>query len=131
MGGYQMSNASSDAFKIRRAPNRKFYVRGNREAICLPNGSLRYFETQRDAWAFLTDCDGPEIHKIRRIAEFNPDRVETAMRRRQSLLPDHRPTPMSTMRSTKRAMYQGDEGSASRCQNPPDSDRISPMGVAH
>jgi hypothetical protein len=43
-----MSDESSDAFKIHRAPNGKFYVRENGEAICLPNGSLRYFETQRD-----------------------------------------------------------------------------------
>ena len=59
-----MSNESSDAFKIRRAPNGKFYVWGNDEAICLPNGSLRYFETQRDASTFLTDCDRPDIDKI-------------------------------------------------------------------
>jgi hypothetical protein len=51
-----MSSESSEAFKIRRAPSGKFYVRGDSEAICLPNGSLRYFETQRDAWASLTDC---------------------------------------------------------------------------
>ena len=37
-----MSNQSSDTFKIRLAPNRKFYVWGNGEAICLPNGNLRY-----------------------------------------------------------------------------------------
>jgi hypothetical protein len=59
-----MSNESSAAVKIHRAPNGKFYVWGNGEAICLPNGSLRYFETQRDAWTFLTDCDRAEIHKI-------------------------------------------------------------------
>jgi len=59
-----MSNESSDAFKIRRAPNRKFYVWANGEAVCLPNGSLRYFETQRDAWTFLSDCDRAEIDKI-------------------------------------------------------------------
>jgi hypothetical protein len=59
-----MSNASSDAVKIHRAPNGKFFVWGNGQAICLPNGSLRYFETQRDAWTFLTDCDRPEIDKI-------------------------------------------------------------------
>ena len=59
-----MSNESSDAFKIHRAPNGKFYVRGDGEAICLPNGSLRYFETEREAWAFLTDFDRPEIDKI-------------------------------------------------------------------
>jgi hypothetical protein len=59
-----MSNESSDAFKIHRAPNGKFYVRGNDEAICLPNGNLRYFETEHDAWAFLTDCDRAEIGRI-------------------------------------------------------------------
>jgi hypothetical protein len=59
-----MSSESSDAFKIRRAPNEKFYVCGDGEVICLPNGSLRYFETEHDAWAFLTDCDRAEIGKI-------------------------------------------------------------------
>ena len=59
-----MSDESSDAFKIRRAPNGKFYVWRNGEAIGLPNGSLRYFETQRDARTFLTDCDRAEIDKI-------------------------------------------------------------------
>jgi hypothetical protein len=44
-----MSDESCDAFKIRRAPCGKFYVRGDDEAICLPNGSLRYFETEHDA----------------------------------------------------------------------------------
>jgi hypothetical protein len=59
-----MSDESSDAFKIRRAPSGKFYVRVDGEAICLPNGSLRYFETEREAWAFLADCDRAEIDKI-------------------------------------------------------------------
>ena len=59
-----MSDESSDAFKIHRAPNGKFYVRENGEAICLPNGSLRYFETQRDAWTFLTNCDRAAIEKL-------------------------------------------------------------------
>jgi len=59
-----MSNESSDAFKIRRAPNRKFYVWGNREAICLPNGNLRYFENEREAWAFLAKHDAAEISRI-------------------------------------------------------------------
>jgi hypothetical protein len=59
-----MSNESSDVFKIRRAPNGKYYVWGNGETICLPNGGLRYFETERDARTFLTDCDRIEIDKI-------------------------------------------------------------------
>jgi hypothetical protein len=59
-----MSSESSDAFKIRRAPNEKFYVCGDSEAICLPNGNLRYFETERDAWAFLAECERAEIGRI-------------------------------------------------------------------
>jgi len=59
-----MSNESSDAFKIRRAPNRKFYVWGNREAICLSDGNLRYFESEREAWAFLAKRDAAEISRI-------------------------------------------------------------------
>ena len=59
-----MSNQSSDTLKIRRAPNRKFYVWGNGKAICLPNGNLRYFETEREAWALLTDRARAEIDRI-------------------------------------------------------------------
>ena len=59
-----MSNQSSDTFKIRRAPNRKFSVGGNGEAICLPNGNLRYFETKREAWALLTDRARAVVDKI-------------------------------------------------------------------
>jgi hypothetical protein len=63
-GGYQVSNQSSDTFKIRRAPNRKFYVWGNGEAICLPNGNLRYFETEQETWALLADRARAEMGKI-------------------------------------------------------------------
>jgi hypothetical protein len=59
-----MSNDRSDTFKIRRAPSGKFYVRGNGEVICLPSGGLRYFRTEREARAFLTECDAPEIGGI-------------------------------------------------------------------
>jgi hypothetical protein len=59
-----MSNESSDDFKVRRAPSRKFYVCRYGQAICLPNGNLRYFETEREAWACLTDLDGAEIGRI-------------------------------------------------------------------
>jgi hypothetical protein len=59
-----MSNESSNAFKIRRAPNRKFYVWANGEAICLPNGNLRYFETEREAWALLAERDAAEMSRI-------------------------------------------------------------------
>ena len=59
-----MTDESLDAFKIRRAPNGKFYVRENGEVVCLPNGGLRYFQTKCDARRFLTHCDRIEIDKI-------------------------------------------------------------------
>jgi len=59
-----MSDESFEAFKIRRAPNGKFYLRRHEETICLANGSLRYFETEREAWAFLADCDRAEIDRF-------------------------------------------------------------------
>jgi hypothetical protein len=59
-----MSNESSDDFKVRRAPSRKFYVCRYGQAICLPNGNLRYFETEREAWAFLAECDAKKISRI-------------------------------------------------------------------
>jgi len=62
--GNQMSNKGSDTFKIRRAPNGKFYVRGDSEAICLPSGGLRYFATEREAWAFLDECHKTEIGRL-------------------------------------------------------------------
>ena len=59
-----MTDESSGAFKIRRAPNGKYYVWGNGEAICLPSGSLRYFGSEREAWAFLAECNNAEIDRI-------------------------------------------------------------------
>jgi hypothetical protein len=59
-----MTDESSDTFKIRHAPNGKYYVSWNGEVICVPNGSLRYFGTEDDARVFLTERDRAEIGKI-------------------------------------------------------------------
>jgi hypothetical protein len=59
-----MTNENSDAFKVRRAPNGKFYLWGNGEAICLPNGNLRYFWTEGEARAVLIDRAKAEMDKI-------------------------------------------------------------------
>ena len=56
-----MTDESSDTFKIRHAPNGKYYVSRNGEVICGPNGSLRYFGTENDARVFLTERDRAEI----------------------------------------------------------------------
>jgi len=37
---------------------------GNRQSICLTNGCLRYFETEREASAFLAEWDAAEINRI-------------------------------------------------------------------
>ena len=57
-----MNDESSDAFKIRRAPNGQYYVWGNGEVICVPNGSLRYFGTEHDARVFPSAV-GPKSAK--------------------------------------------------------------------
>ena len=62
--GELMSNESSEALKIRRAPSGKFYGSLDAEAICLPNGNLRYFETEHEARAFLADCERNEIGRM-------------------------------------------------------------------
>jgi hypothetical protein len=64
MGEIKMNHESFDAFKIHRVPSMKFFFRGHEQAICLPNGNLRFFETEREARSFLTDCDRAEIDKI-------------------------------------------------------------------
>ena len=59
-----MTDESSGIFKIRRAPSGKFYGSRDGEAICLPNGNLHYFETEHEAWAFLANCERPEIGRM-------------------------------------------------------------------
>jgi len=61
-----MTDESSEAVKIHYVPNGKLYVRKQGETICLSNGSLRYFTTECDAWAFLADCDAAVIDKFER-----------------------------------------------------------------
>jgi hypothetical protein len=59
-----MSDESSYAFKIRRAPSGKFYIRQHGEVVCLSTGNLRYFETEREAWMFLADCGRAETDRF-------------------------------------------------------------------
>ena len=59
-----MTDESSDVIKIRRAPNGKYYVSENGEVICVSNGNLRYFATEREALAFLGDWEPADLHKI-------------------------------------------------------------------
>ncbi len=57
-----MTDESSEAVKIRPAPNGKFYCVSKRgETICLPNGSLRYFATEHEARAFMVDGEAVAI----------------------------------------------------------------------
>ena len=54
----------TDESSVRRAPNGKFYVRWRGEVICVPNGNLRYFATEREAMAFLADCETAHLPRI-------------------------------------------------------------------
>ena len=64
MGEIKMSDECSEGFRIHRAPNGKFYIRRYIEVVCLPSGGLRYFETEREAWAFLDECDRTKIDRL-------------------------------------------------------------------
>jgi len=64
MGEIKMSDPCSEAFRIRPAPNGKFYIRRYGEVICLSNGGLQYFESEREAWAFLDECERTKIQKL-------------------------------------------------------------------
>ena len=59
-----MTDESSEAIKIRPAPNGKFYVRKQGETICLPDGNLRYFTTEHEARTFLAARDAVTIDKV-------------------------------------------------------------------
>jgi hypothetical protein len=43
--------------QVLRAPNEKFYVLWRGQPICLMGGVLYYFETEREARAFLGQCE--------------------------------------------------------------------------
>jgi hypothetical protein len=50
-----MSDEYPDISKIHRAPNEKFYALWQGRVLCRPTGALRYFETEHEARAFLTE----------------------------------------------------------------------------
>jgi hypothetical protein len=52
--------------RIHRAPNDKFYALRQGQAVCIPNGTLRYFDTENEAWAFLVQSDLADMHQIDR-----------------------------------------------------------------
>jgi hypothetical protein len=52
--------------QVHRAPNGKFYVLSQAQVVCVPNGYLRYFKTEDEAWAFLTEYAAD--HPIDRFA---------------------------------------------------------------
>jgi hypothetical protein len=52
-----MDKESPDCFKVRRAPNAKFYLTRQEQAICTRTGSLCYFDTERDVLEFLAEIE--------------------------------------------------------------------------
>ena len=59
-----MSKANREN-QVGRAPNGKFYAIWRKEPVCALGGVLFYFETERDTWDFLAQCDAEN-----RLVEF-------------------------------------------------------------
>jgi hypothetical protein len=52
-----MSDEYHDIAKICRAPNDKFCALWQGQAVCMPTGALRYFETEREARLYLAESE--------------------------------------------------------------------------
>ena len=55
MGMPEIMDEDDRDFSIYRAPNAKFYIMRQGEAVCTRTGQLVYFETERDALEFLAE----------------------------------------------------------------------------
>lgn len=62
MGMPKINEEALDCVKVHRAPNGKFYMTRQDQAICARTGSLLYFETERDALEFLVEIDDIVLH---------------------------------------------------------------------
>ena len=51
----ELNEEGSDFFKVRRAPNERFYLTREDQPVCTRAGALLYFETEHDALAFLSE----------------------------------------------------------------------------
>jgi len=51
----KMDEEGSDFFKVRRAPNERFYLTREDEPVCTRSGALLYFDTEREALEFLAE----------------------------------------------------------------------------
>ena len=50
-----MDEEGLDFFKVRRAPNERFYLTREDEPVCTRSGVLLYFESEHEALAFLAE----------------------------------------------------------------------------
>jgi hypothetical protein len=58
----EMDQKAANYFKVHPAPNDKFYVTRNEQAVCTRRGSLLYFETKRDGLEFLAEIGDIVVH---------------------------------------------------------------------
>jgi len=47
----------ADGNQVGRAPNEKFYAVWRDHLICSLDGVTAYFDTEREAWDYLRQCD--------------------------------------------------------------------------
>jgi hypothetical protein len=50
-----MNDDDANPIKLRRAPNGKIFALCRREPVATAEGRLRYFSSERDAWAFIAE----------------------------------------------------------------------------
>jgi hypothetical protein len=83
-----MSNESSDAFKIPRAPNRKFLCLGERRGNLPAKWEPTLFRDRAWGWGVSDRLRQGRDRQDRRIAEFSRNVADTAIRRRQVVTHD-------------------------------------------
>jgi hypothetical protein len=50
-----MDEEGTEFFKVRRAPNERFYLTREDQPVCTRAGALLYFESEREALEFLAE----------------------------------------------------------------------------
>jgi hypothetical protein len=52
-----MSEIKNPTNQVHRAANGRFYALWRGQIVYIPGGTVRHFANERDAWAFLAQCD--------------------------------------------------------------------------
>jgi hypothetical protein len=62
MGMSKMDEEGSEFFKVRRAPNERFYLTRKDQPVCMRSDALLYFATEHEALEFLAEIGDIVLH---------------------------------------------------------------------